>query len=229
MNSIQSMPHYDRPRERLKRLGADALRSDELLAVLLGSGSKRDPVLQLSKELISRFGSVHALSCATLEELQEIAGIGPAKALKIKAAFELSSRTNLTPQSPIPIKTPEAAFAVAKPFIKNEKRETFLTLLLDVKSRLIAVEVVSIGILTETLVHPREVFFPAITRKAHSLIIVHNHPSSDVTPSKADIAITKQLIDASHLMNIPLLDHLIVSQNNFYSFRENGFSFSASN
>lgn len=228
MTLIQEIPQCERPRERLKRLGPDALRSDELLAVLLGSGSKKDPILQLSKDLISKFGSVQGLSHATVEELLEISGIGLAKALKIKAAFGLSCRAEPQPQDRNVINSPKAAFRIARPFIKNEQREIFLNLLLDVRGYLIAVEVVSIGILTETLVHPREVFFPAIKRKAHSMIIVHNHPSTHLSPSEADISITKQLLEASLVMNIPLIDHLIISHENYYSFRERGFPFPGS-
>lgn len=221
--SMQAIPKSDRPRERLKRLGPSALRSDELLAILLQSGSKKG-VLQLSKELIEVFG-IEGLALASVEELQEISGIGPAKALKIKAAFELSSRSEVPMEERKLIRSSEAAFFAARPFIKNEAREKFLALLLDVKSRLIAVEVVSVGILTATLVHPREVFFPAIKRKAHSMIVVHNHPSGHVNPSEEDISITKQLIEASGIMSIPLLDHLIISQEKYYSFRDSGLLF----
>lgn len=221
---MKGIPICERPRERLRRLGHGALRSDELLAILLGSGSKKDPVMQLSKELIARFGSVEGLSQATLEELQGVSGIGLAKALKIKAAFALSSRKDPLIENNT-IRTPQEAFNAARPYIQNEKREHFLAILLDVRSRLISVEIISVGTLTATLVHPREVFFPAIRKKAHSLIVVHNHPSDNLTPSEEDILITKQLHEASKLMNIPLIDHLIIGRHNYYSFKENGFSF----
>ena len=228
MTAIQEIPPYERPRERLKRLGPDALRSDELLAVLLGSGSKKDPVLELSRSLIKKFGSIQGLSLATLEELQTISGIGFAKALKIKAAFELSSRCNsINEKEYQTIRTPEKAFIAVQPLIKNEKRELFLTLLLDVRCQLIEVEVISIGILTSTLVHPREVFFPAIRKKAHALIAVHNHPSGSLKPSEEDIHLTHSLFQASELMGIPLLDHLIVTSKSYYSFKKSGFAFNS--
>jgi DNA repair protein RadC len=225
MSQIQEIPKTERPRERLKRLGADVLRSDELLAVILGSGSQKDPVLKLAAELLKKFGSVQGLALASLEELQSISGIGIATALKIKAAFALSQRVDSPVQEQVIVKSPKDAFLAARPYIQNEKREFFLTVLLDVRNQIIAVDVISIGTLTGTLVHPREVFLSAIKRNAHALIAVHNHPSQDLTPSSEDIETTKQLIDAAHLMNIPLLDHLIISRDHYYSFKENGFHF----
>lgn len=222
MLQIQEIPIIDRPRERLRRLGPSVLRSDELLAILLGSGSKKDPVLEVSRELIRRFGSIDGLSRASLEELQEVSGIGLAKALTLKAAFELSLRSQTNGGDNPFIKTAKDAFLAAKPFVKNEKRELFLTLMLNVRNQLIAIEVISIGILTATLVHPREVFAPALHKKAHSIIVVHNHPSSHLKPSSEDMGVTKQLKDASHVMGIPLVDHLIISEDNYFSFRENG-------
>lgn len=222
MQQIQEIPLNDRPRERLKRLGPSVLRSDELLAILLGSGSKKDPVLEVALALIRKFGSIDGLSRASLEELQEVSGIGIAKALTLKAAFELSSRSQGNVSDHPYIKTAKDAFLVAKPFVKNEKRELFLSLLLNVRNQLISIEVISIGILTATLVHPREVFAPAIHKKAHSIIVIHNHPSSYLKPSPEDFEVTKQLKDAALVMGIPLIDHLIISEEHYFSFRENG-------
>lgn len=222
MQQIQEIPLIDRPRERLRRLGPSVLRSDELLAILLGFGSKKDPVLEVSRALIRKFGSIDGLSRASLEELQEVSGIGIAKALTLKAAFELSSRSQSNGCENPYIKTAKDAFLVAKPFVKNEKRELFLTLMLNVRNQLISIEVISIGILTATLVHPREVFAPAIQKKANSIIVIHNHPSSYLKPSPEDMEVTKQLKDVSLIMGIPLVDHLIISEDNFFSFRENG-------
>lgn len=222
MQKIQEIPLIDRPRERLKRLGPSVLRSDELLAILLGSGSKKDPVLEVSRALIRKFGSIDGISRASLEELQDVSGIGLAKALTLKAAFELSFRSQDNSYENPFIKTAKDAFLAAKPYVKNEKRELFLTLMLNVRSQLISVEIISIGILTATLVHPREVFSPAIQKKAHSIIVIHNHPSSYLKPSTEDLCVTKQLKDASQVMDIPLIDHLIISEENYFSFRENG-------
>lgn len=222
MQHIHEIPLIDRPRERLKRLGPSILRSDELIAILLGSGSKKDPVLEVSRALIKKFGSIDGLSRASLEELQQVSGIGIAKALTLKAAFELSSRSESARDENPFIKTAKDAFLVAKPFIKNEKRELFLCLMLNVRNQIISIEVISIGILTATLVHPREVFSPAIQKKAHSILVLHNHPSSYLNPSSEDFEITKQLKEASQIIGIPLVDHLIISEDNYFSFRENG-------
>lgn len=224
-NQLDQIPIHERPRERLKRLGAKALRSDELLAILLGSGSQKEPVMELAQGLINRFGSILGMSTATIEELQSLTGIGAAKALKIKAAFELASRLHDSNKEKITVKNPKDLFLAAKPYIADEKRELFLIILLNVRNQIIGVEIISIGTLTATLVHPREVFFPAIRRKAHAIVAIHNHPSSHLAPSKEDYETTKQLIQASHIINIPLLDHLIISRDNYYSFRENGYSF----
>ncbi len=225
MMQIQEIPTFDRPRERLRRLGASVLRSDELLAILLGSGSKKDPVLEVSRELIRKFGSIDGLSRASLEELQEISGIGLAKALTLKAAFELSSRSQSQNNDNPFIKTAKDAYLAARHLIKNEKRELFLTLLLNVRNQIISIEIISVGILTATLVHPREVFAPAIQKKANSIIVMHNHPSTCLKPSTEDLEITKQLKDASQVIGIPLVDHLIITENNYFSFRESGLIF----
>lgn len=226
MDRISDLAPVDRPRERLRNLGPSALTSEELLAVVLGTGSKKEPVLQLARHLLRRFRSMKGLSEATLEELQGVSGIGLAKALKLKAAFSLTKRCEEMFYEEKPsIKSPRIAWKVAMHFLKDDKREICLAILLDVKKKLIDVETISVGTLTKTLIHPREVFFPAIRRKANSMVIVHNHPSGNPKPSEEDFMITRQLNDASRLISIPVLDHLIVCQNSYYSFLEDGFNF----
>ena len=224
---IAQMPVMDRPRERLKRLGSEALAADELLAVILGSGSRKEPVLKLSKQLLVEFGSLQALAEASLEEMQDIPGIGLAKALKLKAAFSLARRCDdMKMSNEKRIKSPKQVFQAVLPFVRNEKKELFLMVLLDVKLGLIGVELVSTGTLTSTLVHPREVFYTAIKRKAHAWVAVHNHPSGSLEPSPEDFRLTEQLIQASEIVCIPLLDHLIVSHEGFCSLRSQGINFS---
>lgn len=226
MNRVSEIPVAERPRERLKRLGPDALSAEELLAVVLGSGSQKTPVLKLARAILVKFGSLKAVGDATLEELTAIPGIGPATGLKLKAAFTLARRSQEpVPLDEVPIKTPLQAFHAAAPFIRGEKRELFILLLLNAKSRLIGVEVVSIGTLTATLVHPREVFYVAIRRRAHAIVAVHNHPSGHLDPSPEDLKLTEDLIDAARLISIPLLDHLIISPSDYMSLRENGIPF----
>ncbi|MDP1880967.1 MAG: DNA repair protein RadC [Parachlamydiaceae bacterium] len=219
--SISHLPSEDRPRERLAREGAESLSSAELIAIILGSGSKTKPILQLAHEIISRFGCLQNLSEATLAELRDIKGVGFAKAIQIKAAISLgirASRQSITAK--YRIEHPQHGYHLLKESMEKENREIFMAILLDAKGYVISQEIISIGTLTETLVHPRELFYLAIRHKAVSLIIAHNHPSGDPTPSAQDIALTKTLIEAGKLMNIPLNDHLIIGHHSFTSLRQ---------
>lgn len=226
MHRITDLSPFDRPRERLKSLGPTALTSEELLAVILGTGSKRESVLELARHLLTRFETMKGLSEATLEELQSVPGIGIAKALQLMAAFSLTNRCQEQSQEERPlVRSPSDVFRIASPFLKDGKREMCLGVLLDVRKRLIGVETISIGTLTKTLVHPREVLFPAIRRKANSFIVVHNHPSGNPAPSEEDFLVTEQLRKAAHLVSIPLLDHVIVCKDKYYSFLDAGFKF----
>lgn len=220
MSLIHQIPLDERPRERLQKKGADALSNEELLAIILGTGSKEKPVLELSRSLLNHFESPQSLFHASLEELASFPGIGKAKASLLKASFVLAERALERMEKDKPfIKQPEQAFRSVLPMIRGEKRELFLILLLDTKSRLMRTEVVSVGILNATLVHPREVFFPVIKHCAHAIIAVHNHPSGDLSPSKEDITMTQQLLAASKSLGIPLLDHLIVSESGYLSLK----------
>ncbi len=221
MQKLSMIPEEERPRERLVRLGPKALSNEELLAVILGSGTKELPVLNLARKLLSHFESPKGLMEATMEELSAFPGMGEAKSLKLKAALSLAERAIVTasPQKS-PLRLPIHAYEAVLPYVRGEKRELFILILLDVKGRLIKVEVISVGILDATIVHPREVFYPAIKHKAHSLIALHNHPSGDLTPSKEDILMTKSLVKAAYYMKINLLDHLIVSDHAFLSLKE---------
>lgn len=226
MYSIQDLPAEERPRERLKLFGAESLSTIELIAIILGSGSKTKPVLQLAQEVMVRFGGLQQLAEATIAELLEIKGIGLAKAIQLKATFNLGmrvSRQEVTVR--YRIEHPSHAYHLLKDELENEKREHFMVILLDVKGYVICHEVVSIGSLSNTLVHPREVFYPAIRHKAASLIVAHNHPSGDPTPSHDDFETTKALVEASSLMKIPLNDHIIIGQQKFVSLRQQGFPF----
>lgn len=224
--SIQCLPAEDRPRERLLRFGPDCLSLIELIAVILGSGTKAMPVLQLAQELVAHFGGLQQLTEATLAELLEIKGIGLAKAVQLKAALNLGSRASRQLiKSKYRIEHPSHAYQLIKDELENESREIFVVILQDTKGFLICHEVVSIGSLSQTLVHPREVFYPAIRHKAASLLVAHNHPSGDPTPSSQDLELTRLLLDASRLIGIPLQDHLIIGKQTYLSLRQNGFSF----
>lgn len=224
--SIQHLPKEDRPRERLKRCGVESLSTSELIAIILGSGTKSKPILQLAHEIVGRFGGIRQLAEATLSELLEIKGIGWVKAIQLQAALNLGMRVSRQVIPPkYRIEHPSHAYHFIKEELENEKCEKFVVILQNAKGYVICHEVVSIGSLSQTLVHPREVFYPAIRHKAASFIVAHNHPSGDPTPSTQDLELTNVLIKASALMDIPLQDHIIVGQERYISLRQEGFPF----
>jgi DNA repair protein RadC len=224
--SIQNLPHEERPREKLTRLGVESLSTAELIAIILGSGTKTMPVLELAQQIVAHFGGVKNICEATVEELCQIKGLGAAKALQLKAAFGLGLKLSKQATPPkYKIDHPLHVFHLLKEEVCFEKREIFYAVLLDAKSFVISHPVISVGTLTNALVHPREVFYPAIRHKASHLILAHNHPSGDSTPSKEDIEVTKSLIEAGKLMGIPLQDHIIIGENRYTSLRQQGIVF----
>lgn len=224
MYTLQDLPVDERPRERFLLHGPESLSASELIAIILGSGMKGRSVLHLAQDILSHFGSLNQLAEATVEELCQIKGVGKIKALQLKAIFSLGTR--LAKQATAPkyrIDHPLHAYNLVKDAIQNEKREIFLVILQDVKGYAITYETVSIGTLSNSLVHPREVFYPAIRHKAASMILVHNHPSGDPTPSKEDIKVTRLLTDAGTLMGIPINDHIVIGHGSYSSLRQLGF------
>lgn len=223
MYSIRQIPEAERPRERLVRHGPESLTAVELIAIVLGSGSKTVPIMQLAQTIVARFGGLHQLSEATVQELCQIKGIGQAKAIQLRAVFSLGqriSRQNIAAK--FKIEHPVHAYNLIKDEMVTEKRELFVVILQDAKGYVIGHQIVSIGTLTQVPVHPREVFYPAIRHKAASIILVHNHPTGDLTPSKPDIELTRKLIEAGNLVGIPVNDHLIVSEQGYLSLRQQG-------
>lgn len=221
--SIPQLPELDRPRERLLHQGAEALSTVELVALILGSGTKSMPVLRLAQELLGRFGSLQRLAEATIAELCQVKGIGQTKAIQLKASFALGTRAARRPdRHKLKIENPQQAYVLIKDELAYESREILLVILLDLKNRLICHEVVAIGTLSNSLVHPREIFYPAIRHKAASLVLAHNHPSGDLTPSKEDLDVTRIVVEAGLLMDIPVQDHLIVGAGGFLSMRQQG-------
>lgn len=221
--SIREVPQQDRPRERLVSCGAEALTAAELIAIILGSGSKTAPIMQLSQKLVAAFGGLHQLSEASIEELCQIKGIGPAKAIQLQAAFNLGVRLakELTPPK-FKVEHPIHAYQLVKDELLKEKREIFIVVLIDAKSGVIGQHVVSMGTLTQTLVHPREVFYPAIRHKAASIILAHNHPSGDLEPSRQDLELTEKLVSVGKILGIPVSDHIIISHQGYCSLRQKG-------
>jgi DNA repair protein RadC len=209
------------PRERLLRDGAEALSLQELIAILLCTGTKGKSVLLLAQELALHFNGMQGLLDASIAELMEIKGVGQAKAILLKAAFAIAARAAKSQLEPRPfLKSAEQAYALAMTEIGHFDKEALLVILRDVKGRAIHREIVGIGTLSEVLVHPREIFYPAVRHRANSLIIVHNHPSGDPTPSQADLQLTQFLLRSSKIMGITLDDHLIAARTGYTSLRE---------
>lgn len=219
--SLQRIPPEERPRERLMHLGSEALSAAELVAIILSSGTKGKSVLQLAQELLAHFGGLQQLAGASIEELCQIKGLGKAKAIQLQAAFAIGLKLA---RQPIPcryrIDSPRHAYQLIKDELEHEKRERLVAILQDAKGYVIGYETVSLGTLTQTLVHPREVFYPAIRHKAAAIIVAHNHPSGDPTPSQEDFTVTRQLLQAARVLNIALNDHLVIGNQRFVSIRE---------
>ncbi len=219
--TVHDLPLSERPRERLLKLGSEALSAQEILALILGRGISGESVMVTAQRLLSRFGNLKGVANASIEELTEIKGIGPAKAAQIKAAVELSKRLEAPVderEKPV-VKSPEDVVSIVKSQLKGKKKEHFLVLCLDTRNNVINCRAISMGSLDTSIVHPREVFKEAISSSAASVILVHNHPSGDPGPSKEDIELTKRLAKAGEIMGIEVLDHIIVCDKSHSSLK----------
>ena len=219
--TVHDLPLSERPRERLYKLGAEALSAQEILAIILGRGTSGESVMVTTQNLLSRFGNIKNIAAASLEELTEVKGIGLAKAAQIKAAFELGKRLDdsTDENSKTTVKSPHDVIKTVKKQLKGKKKEHFLVLSLDTRNHLINTSTVSIGSLDSSIVHPREVFKEAFSASAASVIFVHNHPSGDPTPSEDDIKLTRRLIETGEIMGIEVLDHIIVCDEDHLSMK----------
>lgn len=218
---IRDLPKVDRPRERLQQKGPGALSNSELLAILLGSGMRGKNVLEVAEYILRKFGS-KGLFETSFDDLRQVPGIGEVKATQLIAAFELSKRILLGQQEDAAVvETPEDVYSLSKR-IHRLKKEHFLAYLLDARNVVIAKETISVGTLTMAVVHPREVFEPAVRHSAAGIVLVHNHPSGDSTPGDDDRRLTKRLVEAGKLMGIEILDHVIVTQNGYTSLKALG-------
>jgi DNA repair protein RadC len=224
---IADLPISERPRERLLAVGAKNLSNAELLAILLatGQGKGKLSAVGLAQYILNQLSEnkrdpLDVLREISPAELMEIKGIGPAKATTILAAIELGKRTfQFRPHAKAIIDNPNAAVAAFSHDLMWESQERFAILMLDSKNSLISTKLITIGIATETLVHPREVFREAIRQSATNIVIAHNHPSGNLEPSQEDLTLTENLLQSAELLNIPILDHLILGNGDYKSLR----------
>jgi len=220
---MKEVAPHDRPREKLERLGPSALGDNELLALVLGSGSRGHDVLDLSNIVLEQCGGLHGLTRAAAADLRRIAGVGSARAAQVLAAVELGRRTLVRTHADRPIlNTPRQLASYLLPQYGSRPVEQFGIVLLDTKHRLLHIKLVSTGSLDSTVAHPREVFREAIAGRAAAIVLFHNHPSGDPRPSADDVALTVQLADAGQVVGIDVLDHLILADQRYYSFTEAG-------
>ncbi len=219
---IKELPKSERPRERVLRYGVEALSNAELIAIILRTGSKDKNALELANVLLKHFdNNLKRLFSADISELRKIKGIGIAKAVQLKAVFELARRINTFSNNRIKINSPADVYRILHDKLANLDKEQVVLLCLDAKNRVIDNEVVlSIGSLEASIIDPKAIFKVAIARSSSSIILVHNHPSGDPTPSIGDINATKGIIEAGRLLNIPLQDHVIIGKNRYCSLKE---------
>jgi DNA repair protein RadC len=221
--AIRELPAEERPRERLMKYGSSAVSTAELLAIQIRIGTKERSALGLAELLLSQFGGLRGIANASIEELSRVKGIGPVKAVEIAASVELGKRLAALSDDEKPVvRSPQDIVNLLMPELRDAKREHFKSALLDTKNRVMKIVTVSIGTLDSSLVHPREVFKDAIISSASSLIVAHNHPSGDPTPSNEDVRVTRRLLEAGQLLGIDLLDHIVLGDNRFISLKERG-------
>lgn len=227
---LKDQPASEWPRERLVAKGADALSHAELVAILLRTGTPGVNVVEVANQLVRKYGSLNSMARASIEDLQTVKGIGRDKAVTLVAAFALARRMaeEIRREAPL-LDTPEAVADLMREDMRLRDRETFQVLLLNTRRRLIDVARIADGTLDTILVHPREVFRPAIAANASAIVLVHNHPSGDASPSEADIKVTRDLIRAGQVLKIAVLDHVVLGRKSeqrskdYVSLRELGY------
>jgi len=220
---IQDIPEEERPRERLIRNGPESLSNAELLGIILRTGSKEENVVNLCSRILSEY-SIKQLSLANVSRLMQVHGVGKAKAAQIAAVFELARRLETFVEEPKrKICSPKDVYALMYPKMREQKKEKFITLYLDTKNQILKEEVVSIGSLNASIVHPREVFKSALMESSASVIMVHNHPSGDPSPSREDIMVTEKMVEGGKLLGIDVLDHIIIGDGRYVSLKDEGF------
>lgn len=221
---VRDLPKEERPREKLVAYGASVLSNAELLAILLRTGTKEHSVLRVAEQVLCCYKDrgLSAIVHMSAEELAKIPGLGLAKAATVLAAVELGRRLAVSAAKVEVVHGPEDVAHFAMPRYRLEQKEHFAVLLLNTKNHILAMPEISVGSLTASVVHPREVFEAAVRHAAASIILLHNHPSGDPSPSREDIAVTHRLVQAGVIMDIPVLDHVVLGDNRFVSLKEKG-------
>lgn len=227
---IHDLPEAERPREKLARLGPSALSEPELLAIFFRTGRQGTSAIGMGRNLIEKYGGLHALSRLTVEELSGgNKGIGPAKAAELIAVFEMGRRLAHERLADVPLNEPELVYQLVATEMQQLTKESLRVLLVNTRLRLIKVEVISTGSLNETVAHPRDILHPVLVRQCHGFILLHNHPSGDPTPSSADRRFTRRVKEAADLMRVDMLDHVVIGHpsghadaTGYFSFREHG-------
>jgi DNA repair protein RadC len=221
--TIEHWPASERPRERLYYNGADALADAELLALQLGSGRRGHDAVDVAREMLAAYGSLAGVAAREVAELARRPGVGRAKAARLASAFELTRRLRArTPGVRTSLSSPTEVHAAFAPLMEDLSREVFRVALLDAQNRLLRDVIVSEGTISASLVHPREVFKPALLEPATSLILLHNHPSGDPTPSREDLRLTRQLVECARLLDLRINDHVVIGRGRYVSFAEKG-------
>ena len=219
---VKDLPLDDRPREKLMLRGPQNLSDAELIAILLRTGKKGKSVVNVAQEMVSIHRNLTILASKTLSDLMKISGIGKDKAVTLLAAFELSRRIQSQSKwlSDKKVTTPQDVADIFIPLLRDEVKEKFLLICLNSANKIITYEIISVGNLNSSVVHPREVFKAAIDHRSASIILLHNHPSGNPEPSNEDIAITKKIVESGIILDIPVFDHIIIAGNLFTSFVE---------
>ena len=224
---ILDLPCSERPREKLAQQGPGALNNAELMALFISTGTKRRSAIDIGRDLLNKYGSMGALGSLPVSELAKEYGLGLAKASKLAAAFELGARVAREQLRETPLDSPERIHEYFAPQLRHLAQEQVVVAVVDTRLRHLGTTVVSVGTVGESNAHPREILRPVITRGAHGFVLIHNHPSGDPSPSRADELVTRRLVEAASLMQVRFLDHVIIGKpapgrSPYYSFREAG-------
>ncbi len=220
---LKDLPEDLKPRERLYQLGPEVLSNREILAILLRTGSQGENVLELAERILTEAGGLVGLARLSIHELEQVHGIGPAKAAQVKAALELGKRSiSADPATRPVINSPSDVADLVMEEMRNLDREHFRIMHLSTRNNVLGISAVSVGSLNSSIVHPRECFKEAIRRNANSIILLHNHPSGDPSPSREDLDITRRLTEGGKILGIEILDHVIIGEKRYVSLKEQG-------